>query len=128
MAKSNIDTVLNQALATQLGIAIVTSNYNTALAMRRKFYAFRERLRRSGNTEFDELSFIAKPNGELHLIRRAEAISSQVPTFDYTTRQLENSDCPKNIIARGKHKPGLISEAMMQGLLNIKLLDKAIQI
>jgi hypothetical protein len=121
MVKSDIETLLDKALSTPLGIAVLTSGYNAALALRRKMYNHRDKLRNKGNLNFDTLSFIAKPNGELHLIKRAEAMDSQIPSKCPDTRELGISDCPKNIITRGKHKPGLISEALMQELFNTKL-------
>src|SRR4051794_37233385 len=101
----NIESLLARALETLLGIAISTPSYNSACHIRRQLYAFRERQRQIGSSQYDCLSFIPKPNGELLIVKRS-SIKQDKNIAAYESRQLEADDCPKKIIARGKHKPG----------------------
>jgi hypothetical protein len=113
MSTITIKALMEEALISQFGTALHTGSYSSALLMRRRLYAFREHQRRAGSNQFDGLSFIAKSSGEVLIVKREGKIEKSYP---FSTRPLESHECPERLIARGKRKQGLISEAIFESL------------
>lgn len=115
MNKTTINSILIEALSAPLGLVVDMQNYSSANSTRRKLYAFREKEQRTENHQYDNLSFVAKKNGELLIIKRSE-IEDKACISPYSTRQLQEEECPKKLIARGKKKLGLIGQMIMNSL------------
>ncbi len=70
MKHHNYEALLNDALTTPHGIALQLEDWRKAEHARLRFYRTRDQLRRSGNTSFDDLSFVLRRGGELQILRR----------------------------------------------------------
>jgi hypothetical protein len=108
--------ILNEAAASQSGIAVATADLQAAQNLRRRLYAERARLRRSGAKQFDALSIVIKsvagsPQREVWVLRRQ---SRMKPSEPYRSRTLSRDELPELIRARGPHKPS----AFLRNLLH----------
>ena len=100
MNKYNISELMDDALNSKSGESIQLADYDEAKKARRKFYLWRDRQRANGNKQYNALSFIAQPNGELWIIRR-DLLNKPQSIYAYDKRQLNQSELPSQILARG---------------------------
>jgi hypothetical protein len=108
--------ILNEAAGSQSGIAVATPDLQAAQNLRRRLYAERARLRRSGAKQFDPLSVLIKaagqsPQQEVWVLPRQ---SPTKPSEPYRSRALSRDELPELIRARGPHKPS----ALLRNLLH----------
>ena len=90
------------ALASESGVALHTGSTGYANFLRRRFYAERDKLRRRGNSRFDDLSFLVRRNGELWIVPRVNDKSRELPSLE--TRHLDIEETPGVIRSRGRHR------------------------
>ena len=70
MTRDDYLALLRRALSTPHGVALDFENFYKAEQARRRLYGLRRALRRTGDTSFDDLSFIMQPYGGLWIVRR----------------------------------------------------------
>lgn len=97
--------LFDRALSSKYGIAIDYGCLTTSHRQRRRLYAEREKVRRTGNGCYDCLSLIVR-EGELHIIKR-EALLTPVLADVLRLRDLEPGEVPRRILSRGKSYPGI---------------------
>lgn len=90
-------TLLESAASSPYGVVIRSEQRG----LRRSLYYEREKARREGNLAFDSLSFIAKPGGELWIVRRNQ-IPQPSTNQVVVSRALEITELPQRIGARGR--------------------------
>lgn len=96
--------IFDQALASKYGIEIVPDDYRTVRNVRRRLYAAREKLRASGNLEYDDLSFLIRGH-EVWVIPRKRLPADKTELLD--CRPLCVRELPDRILSRGKSRVGL---------------------
>jgi len=100
MNEYNISNLLNDALNNLSGESIQLVDYAEAKKARRKLYLYRNQQRAIGNKQYDKLSFVAQPNGELWIMRR-DLINKSQTIQAYDRRTLSRLELPSQILARG---------------------------
>jgi len=98
--------LLLRAIQSEFGIAISQTNSREAARLRRRLYAEREAVRRNGSAEFDRLSILLRPGGEIWLVNR-DRIHKPLPALP-PSREIRASELPTKILARGRHRAGFI--------------------
>lgn len=106
MNQIDIQTLMDQAMAMDYGLSISAPNPCLAKHYRRKFYAVRETLRKDGNHNYDDLSFVLKNKADLWIIKR-EAINPPPKLLFINSRPLMVDELPSRILSRGKSRMGL---------------------
>lgn len=95
----NIKDILESALQTPHGIALHAEGLKETLKARRQFYIWREKARKEGQKDYDELSFIVWDEDQLLIVPRRNASATVSADF---IRPLESFETPCRIKARGK--------------------------
>ncbi len=70
MTRADYLALLQRALVTPHGVALVFDDWVKAERARGRLYRLRSALRRAGDNSFDDLSLVMKPFGDLWIIRR----------------------------------------------------------
>ncbi len=96
--------IMQKATTSEHGLALVFDYSYQAAMHRRRLYAEREKLRKAGETQFDNLSFLIKNKKELWVILRDNKAS--MVTMQ-SLRLLKKEEIPKLILSRGKSRVGL---------------------
>ena len=96
-----LQTYLERAVASDLGIILGVESDQAARQLRRRLYGAREALRSVGHIEFACLSFLIKP-GEVWIVRR-DRLNRPPPTH-YPSRPINADELPRQILARGRSR------------------------
>ena len=97
---------LRRAGEAEFGTALAATSAEHALSLRRRLYFERERLRRRGMADFEDLSFLIQERGGAHevwIVRRDKVM--RTGEYRYPERPLSLEELPLRIRARGHHRP-----------------------
>jgi hypothetical protein len=112
----SLSELLARAAASEHGIALLVDDWSAARYLRRLLYAERDRLRRIGTTEFDTLSILIKPAGEVPhrevWIVPRQATARPAPACQ--SRPLGKHELPDKILARGPARPSIFLRNLLQ--------------
>ena len=97
-----ISNLFDIALDSLYGIAVCFPTQEDLMRQRRRMYAVREKLRKAGRYQYDDLSFVAKTALELMIIKRQPLHFQKdvLPLY----RHLTSDEGSKNIPSRGKSR------------------------
>ena len=102
----NIKEILDRALVAEYGLAVMFPSLQTANYQRRRFYAEREKLRKAGNQQYDDLSLLTKKDGRLMIIKR-HIVNSPSSAGILECRDIMPAELPNKIQSRGKSRCGI---------------------
>ncbi len=96
--------IMQKATTSEHGLALVFDYSYQAGIQRRRLYAERDKLRKAGETRFDNLSFLIKNKKELWVVSRNNKTTMvSIQSF----RPLQKEEIPKLILSRGKSWGGI---------------------
>lgn len=106
MTHVKIQVLLDQALSMDYGLSISAPTPSLAKHYKRKLYAARESLRKSGRKDYDTLSFVVRNQTEVWMMKR-ETVNSSSELYLLDSRTLDRAELPDRILSRGKSRIGL---------------------
>jgi hypothetical protein len=106
------DGILREALSSEYGILVSTSNPGEAHALRRRLYWERTKARGNGDTKFDGLAMIKQGYGDLLIIKRPEIPESSL-CLDWPIHQLRPEQIPRVIRSRGPRRLGIVEQIVI---------------
>ena len=99
--------LLRSASASPHGLILLVADTWSAQRVRRRLYAARDRDRKTGNTEFDQLSVKIMPGPEVWIIKRE--MMPDLPIDDglelLGSEQLPEVQLPQRIVPHGPNRP-----------------------